>query len=103
MHTLLGLQYRPTFFINIYNRLRSLDFSDETRSTSSRLNQRIKGKATGVGVESSLLTGGFIQNECAARDQNATAISVEKSDNDDDSTFSFTDLNELNNEINHFF
>ena len=29
VQTLLGLQFRPTFFINIYNKLRSLDFSDE--------------------------------------------------------------------------
>lgn len=29
MQTLFGFQYRPSFFINIYNRLRSLDFSDD--------------------------------------------------------------------------
>ena len=25
---MLGMEYRPTFWINIYNRLRHLDFSD---------------------------------------------------------------------------
>lgn len=29
VQTLLGLEYRPTFWINIYNRLRNLDFSEE--------------------------------------------------------------------------
>jgi len=28
IQTLLGLEYRPAFWINIYNRLRLLDFSD---------------------------------------------------------------------------
>ena len=28
IQTLLGIQYRPSFYTNIYNRLRSLDFSD---------------------------------------------------------------------------
>jgi hypothetical protein len=28
LHTILGLEFRPTFWINIYNRLRSLNFKE---------------------------------------------------------------------------
>jgi hypothetical protein len=31
----LGLEYRPTFWINIYNRVRLLDFSENTTNTNT--------------------------------------------------------------------
>ena len=30
LQTIMGLEYRPSFWINIYNRLRNLDFSKDT-------------------------------------------------------------------------
>ena len=36
LQTLLGLEYRPTFWINIYNRLRNLDFPDVDEERAPR-------------------------------------------------------------------
>jgi hypothetical protein len=46
---MLGLEYRPTFWINIYNRLRHLDFSDlpefkEARSQGITRNLSLREK-----------------------------------------------------------
>jgi len=37
IQTLLGVEYRPQFYINIYNRLRNLEFSDKDQTPISVL------------------------------------------------------------------
>ena len=92
MQTLLGLQYRPTFFINIYNRLRALDFSDgSSHQESQALPQFARDQD-----EVSAIHKMALLSEYPPRDNEGDA------DNEDDSTFSFTDLDDLNKEINSF-
>ena len=104
MHTLLGLQYRPTFFINIYNRLRSLDFSDKPHQDPNQPQyslQSIDEKATKLLEETVPISEQSLNSDYAPLTMNSTILNS-AANTDSDSTFSFTNLNELNIEINSF-
>lgn len=86
---MFGFQYRPSFFINIYNRLQSLDFSDEySYEETKNISREID--------ELSAINKMALISECPPRN-NEDGI-----DNDDDSEFSFTDIDDINKEINSF-
>ena len=44
VQTLLGLEYRPTFWINIYNRIRYLDFDVSSTNSTTKFDFGFKFK-----------------------------------------------------------
>ena len=51
IQTMLGLEYRPTFWVNIYNRLRYLEFGDAEAPTGTPGVQRMLSKASKIDSE----------------------------------------------------
>jgi len=48
---MLGLEYRPTFWVNIYNRLRYLEFGETEAPTRTPDVQRMLSKASKIDSE----------------------------------------------------